>query len=420
MAEPKLRFKRDDGSNYPSIEPKLLNEFLTVNSDRNKLHEYDKKDVLSVSGDFGVVNQIKFQGRSFAGEDVGNYHILYNGDIVYTKSPLKENPYGIIKFNNGPTGIVSTLYAVYHCNDNVDGRAVQYYFDLKSRLNKYLKPLVNIGAKHDMKISAEKAISDYVMLPCLEEQQKIADFLSSVDEVISASEQEVVNLEIQKKAVMKKIFSQEVRFKKDDGSDFPEWEEKTTEKVLQTITDYVAAGSFADIAKNVKYQSEGYAQLVRTVDLKNHFTSKEEVFVSESAFNYLWRVNLDKECIIMPNVGNCGEIYYVTPSIFPHEHNVLGPNAIVVRSECVNNRFIACLMESDGFQEQLRLIVNPSGQSKFNKTEFKRLFLQIPCLEEQQRIAELFSNFDEAIASAKKELELWKELKKGLLQQMFV
>ena len=59
----------------------------------------------------------------------------------------------------------------------------------------------------------------------VEEQQKIADFLSSVDEVIAASEQEVANLETQKKAVMKKIFSQEVRFKREDGTDFPEWEE---------------------------------------------------------------------------------------------------------------------------------------------------------------------------------------------------
>ena len=156
MAEPKIRFKRDDGNPYPPINYVPLNEYLEINTDRNRTHEYDKKDVLSVSGDYGVVNQIEFQGRSFAGADVGNYHVLYSGDVVYTKSPLKENPFGIIKFNKGSTGIVSTLYAVYHCMTNVDGRIIEYYFDYKSRLNNYLKPLVNIGAKHDMKISAEK------------------------------------------------------------------------------------------------------------------------------------------------------------------------------------------------------------------------------------------------------------------------
>lgn len=75
---------------------------------------FGKGDVLSVSGEYGVINQIAFQGRSFAGESVADYHIVGTDDIVYTKSPLKANPYGIIKVNKGIPGIVSTLYAVYH------------------------------------------------------------------------------------------------------------------------------------------------------------------------------------------------------------------------------------------------------------------------------------------------------------------
>jgi len=210
-----------------------------------------------------------------------------------------------------------------------------------------------------------------------------------------------------------------VRFKKDDGGSYPERNDYTTETVLDTITDYVAAGSFADIAAHVQYQSEGYAQLVRTVDLKNHFTSKEEIFVSEEAFNYLWRVNLDKECIVLPNVGNCGEVYYVTPSILPYEHNALAPNAIVVRSEEWNNRFIAYLMESKGFQEQLKLIVSPSGQTKFNKTEFKRLILSLPCLEEQQKIADFLSSVDEVISTSEQEVANLETQKRAVMKKIF-
>ena len=84
--------------------------------------------MLSVSGEYGIVNQIEFQGRSFAGESVAEYHVVETNDIVYTKSPLKANPYGIIKVNNGAPGIVSTLYAVYHPCEGTVAEYIDYYF----------------------------------------------------------------------------------------------------------------------------------------------------------------------------------------------------------------------------------------------------------------------------------------------------
>ena len=201
-----VRFKREDGSEYPKWRTTRLYTYLFENKDRNINNDYGKQDVLSVSGEFGVVNQIEFQGRSFAGADVSLYHILYSGDIVYTKSPLKANPYGIIKYNQGVTGIVSTLYAVYHCKSNVDGRFIEYYFDDDLILNKYLKPLVNIGSKHDMKINNEYALSGNVCFPCLEEQQKIADFLSAYDEAIRYAKQELDKWKELKKGLLQQMF----------------------------------------------------------------------------------------------------------------------------------------------------------------------------------------------------------------------
>ena len=96
--------------------------------------------------------------------------------------------------------------------------------------------------------------------------------------------------------------------------------------VCSTITDYTAAGSFADIAKNVKYVNNelGVAQLIRTTDLKSNFSKPDNfVYVDEYAFKYLWRVNLDSEGLVMPNVGNCGEVYYITTEIFPSKFNVV-------------------------------------------------------------------------------------------------
>ena len=78
-------------------DPVPLNTVLTENKDRNEDLHFGKEDVLSVSGEQGIINQIDLLGRSYAGESVAAYHIVETGDVVYTKSPLKENPYGIIK-----------------------------------------------------------------------------------------------------------------------------------------------------------------------------------------------------------------------------------------------------------------------------------------------------------------------------------
>ena len=106
--------RRAQNSDANAWEQRKLSEYLDVSTEMNTEDIFTKQDVLSVSGDFGIVNQIEFQGRSFAGASVSNYGVVHTGDVVYTKSPLNSNPYGIIKTNKEKPGIVSTLYAVYH------------------------------------------------------------------------------------------------------------------------------------------------------------------------------------------------------------------------------------------------------------------------------------------------------------------
>ena len=140
---------------------------------------------MSVSGDVGIVNQIEFQGRSFAGILVNNYGVVKTGYVVYTKSPLKNNPYGIIKANKGMDGIVSTLYAIYKPKVNVNSNFVQIYFEQNARMNNYMQPLVNKGAKNDMKISSENALKGNVIFPIRKEQDIIVDFFFKIDHLIT-------------------------------------------------------------------------------------------------------------------------------------------------------------------------------------------------------------------------------------------
>lgn len=163
---------------------------------------------MSVSGDFGIVNQIEFQGRSFAGASVANYGVVETGDIVYTKSPLKSNPYGIIKANKGKNGIVSTLYAVYKPKQSANPEFVQNYFEQDARMNNYMHPLVNKGAKNDMKVSAENALKGQIVFPDIKEQRTISEFFRNLDTLITLHQRKLEKLVQIRKAFAERCFLQ--------------------------------------------------------------------------------------------------------------------------------------------------------------------------------------------------------------------
>jgi len=198
------------------------------------------------------------------------------------------------------------------------------------------------------------------------------------------------------------------------------WEQCKFGEIMEEVTDYVAAGSFADLAENVKYLSTpDYAQLVRTTDLKANFTNNDFIYVNEHAFNFLWRVNLNKECIIMPNIGNCGEIYFINPNKLPYKHNVLGPNAIFVRSTTNNNKFLSYNFQTETFQKKLKLIISPNGQTKFNKTELKTILTFKAELAEQNKLGDLFEQIDNLITLHQRKHEKYTNIKKALLEKIF-
>lgn len=200
---PRVRFKGFKGE----WDKKLLSDCLEISNEKNLDNRFGKNDVLSVSDDFGVMNQIELLGRSYAGKSVSNYGILKTGEIVYTKSPLKSKPFGIVKQNTGKTGIVSVLYAVYYPKEGTAADYIHYYFDPDWRLNAYLRPLVNKGAKNTMNISDETALTGHIMIPKdINEQKQIASFFRSLDSQISLQEQRLEKLKQIKSACLDKMF----------------------------------------------------------------------------------------------------------------------------------------------------------------------------------------------------------------------
>ena len=164
MNVPEIRFK-EFCDYYSDI---LLEKCLSVSNKKNNKLEYKKEDALSVSDEFGVVNQIEHLGRSYTGYNISTYKILNKGQIVYTKSPLKLKPFGIIKVNKNKPGIVSVLYAIYDVKEGFDPNYISVYFEPNFRLNKYLLPLINKGAKNTINISDEPCVDCNDPVECIE------------------------------------------------------------------------------------------------------------------------------------------------------------------------------------------------------------------------------------------------------------
>ena len=379
---------------------------------------------LTMSASFGWMSQEDRFSENIAGKEQKNYTLLKKGQLSYNHGNSKLAKYGVVfELKDYREALVPR---VYHSFKVIEGSAkfIDYYFSTKLP-NRELGKLVSSGARMDGLLNINYNDFSNIMLtvPNTQEQVVIGNFFEKIDNFITLHQRKLNHLKDKKKSLLQKMFPK-------NGEDFPElrfpgftdsWEQRKLGDVMNIITDYVAAGSFADIAKNVQYDSNpSYAQLVRTVDIKKKFCNNGFVYIDKKAFEYLWRVNLDEECIILPNIGaNIGEVYYLSPVDLPYKNNVLGPNAILLKTT-ENTKLIYTLFQTEYFQNKLSLIVASSGQPKFNKTELKQIDLVLPNIEEQECIGEFFSNFDNLINLHQRKLNHLKEQKKALLQQMFI
>ena len=215
----------------------------------------------------------------------------------------------------------------------------------------------------------------------------------------------------------KKLNVPNLRFPEFQG----EWDKYELGDICDIITDFVAAGSFASLRKNVKYyQENNYAQLIRTIDLKNNFTNSDFVYVDEVAYDFLWRVQLKEPNIVLPNIGaNIGEKYYVKPQDLPKNKNVLGPNAILLRSKCNDTHFVYFRLSTSSYDNEMKKLVGASGQPKFNKTDLKKVSLFMPSLIEQKRIAYFLALLEERIVTQNKIIDKLQSLIKGISSRIF-
>lgn len=182
------------------------------------LRERDEKNVdqnleiCSVAVQKGVVNQIEHLGRSFAASDTSNYNMVLFGDIVYTKSPTGEFPFGIIKQSQLDKVAVSPLYGVFKPATYALGYILHCYFEIPINTNNYLNPIIQKGAKNTINISNTTFLSNKLLLPMDEkEQTAIAEILSTADNEIELLKKDIEQEKLKKKSLMQLLLTGIVR-----------------------------------------------------------------------------------------------------------------------------------------------------------------------------------------------------------------
>lgn len=388
MAEPRIRFSKEDGTDYPPLCNATMGCFYTERNERGG----EGLPVLTVSIHSGVsdgeLDEDELGKRVKRSADLTLYKRAEAGDLVFNMMRAWQGAVGSVK----TTGMVSPAYIVAKPNSDLDPSFMDYYVQTDSIIKRFNR--LSYGALDFRKrLYWDSFITTEVNVPILEEQQKIADFLLSIDEIISASEIEVQNLETQKKAMMKRIFSQEIRFKRNDGTEFPAWEKSTIDDTCDCLDN-----------------------LRKPITKSDRESGPYPYYGSTSIQDYVAGYLFDEPLVLLAEDAGPFMDFWEKPIAQWAEGKFWVNNHAHVLRPSGNRKFMFYQLQ----HKDIREFINNPGRGKLNQEDMRKIVVGIPCLEEQRLIADFLSGFDEAIAAAKKELELWKELKKGLLQQMFV
>ena len=412
--KPALRFK---GFTDP-WEQRKLEEYLEVSGQKNFEGIYTKEDVLSVSGDFGIVNQIEFQGRSFAGASVANYGVVETGDIVYTKSPLKSNPYGIIKANKGKNGIVSTLYAVYKPKQSANPEFVQIYFEQDARMNNYMHPLVNKGAKNDMKVSAENALKGQIVFPDIKEQRTISEFFHNLDTLITLHQRKYEKLVNIKKSMLDKMFPQngvsvpEIRFK---GFTDP-WEQRK----LSELTSMHARIGWQNL-RTSEFLDSGDYMLITGTDFDDGTVNYSTChFVERERYEQDKNIQIRNGSILITKDGTLGKVAYVQGLSMPATLNAGVFNVEIRNTSIVDERYLFQYLKAPFLMDYVDKKATGGTIKHLNQNILVDFPVVMPKKTEQVSIGNFFQRIDTLITLHQRKLEKLQNIKKSCLEKMFV
>ena len=350
---PKLRFKEFNDSWYETYIGKVL----TIGSGKDYKHL--NKGSIPVYGTGGLM--------TFVDE------FLYDGESVCIgrKGTIDKPVYLNEKF-----WTVDTLFYTYNFKESLPKFIYHIFQNINWKLYNEASGVPSLSKSTIEKIK--------INLPSIPEQQKIASFLSSVDIKIDQLQHKKSLLEQYKKGVMQQLFSQQLRFKDNDGNDYPDWEEKK-------LGDVFKIGS----GKDYKYLNDGAIPVYGTGGL---MTFVDDYLYDGESVGIGRKGTIDKPVFLQ------GKFWTVDTLFYTHSFKKVLPRFVFYKFIEIN----------------WKKYNDASGVPSLSKSTIEKIDISIPSIQEQTKIANFLSVLDTKIESVNTQIETTQQFKKGLLQQMFV
>ena len=404
---PALRFKDKDGQAFEAPDELTIQDLFDKVKTTNK--DGANKNVITNSAEHGLIPQREFFDKDIAVEgNTSKYTIIKDGDFVYNPRKSSTAPYGPFNcYTREEPGIVSPLYSCLTPKNKAYTPYLLYYFASPAWYSYIYHNGNQGGARHDRVGMTDDLLQGIpVLLPCQEEQDKITAFLSLYDKRIAAQASKVEALEARRKGLLQQIFSQEIRFKADDGSEFPDWKDTRLGDIFYRVNER-NDGTF-DKTKWISV-AKMYYQDPEKVTSNNIYTRTYVMRFGDIAFEGHPNSEFLYGRFVVNDIGD-GVISELFP-IYRHKEK-----------EYVNNYWKYAIQIENIMAPiyQKAILISGNSSNKLNEDDFLRQSIPVPCIAEQHKIASMFILVDKQIQLEKDKLEAIKQVKKGLLQQIFV
>jgi type I restriction enzyme S subunit len=332
-------------------------------------------------------------------------------DLIVNITFAWEGAIAIVK-ENDEGGLVSHRFPTYTFDTNI----TSHHFFKHQFINKRFRYLLDLispgGAGRNRVMSKKEFVKLKVPLPSVGEQQKIAAFLTAVDNKIEQLSKKQALLGSWKKGLMQQIFSQAIRFKADDGSAFPVWEEKNIVELAKT--------SIGLVTSMTPYYVDKGVPLIRNNDIFQNKIRKEKLIRLDYEFDQLNKNRrLFTNDIVTVHTGNIGASAVIDEELNGCQGFATLNTRIKNQNE-ISSSFLCWYYNSTRNIKYALSMATGDGRSNYNLKDFNKATIPVPSLPEQTKIAAFLTAADNKIEQVGKQFDESKQFKKALLQQMFV
>ena len=394
--QPELRF--DNFSDEWKIQ--VLRDVVERVTRKNK--ELQTQLPLTISAQYGLVDQISYFNKQVASKDMSNYFLLKRGEFAYNKSYSRDYPWGAIKrLENYDMGALSSLYITFKPL-KIDSNFLVSYYDT-NKWHKEVSTRATEGARNHglLNISANDFLETEIVIPLQEEQKVIGLFFKTLDETITLQQQELETLKQTKQGFLQKMFPKEGETVPELR--FPEFDEDWQLTELKNVATFINGRAYKqnELLESGKYKVLRVGNFyTNTSWYYSNLELGDKYYANKGDLLYTWSASFG------PHIWEGDKVIY-------HYH--------IWKVELENNfdkQFIVQLLEYD----KAKIISDKNGSTMVHITKkgMEEKVVLLPRIEEQIKIGEFLKKLDKTIELHEKELEALKETKKAFLQKMFV